>query len=64
MELAIENQVDRFTLAMDAIDRVPALQTRGSHARDLIRDLQIDCQNHAHREGIDAPEIVNWKWPL
>jgi xylulose-5-phosphate/fructose-6-phosphate phosphoketolase len=64
MELAIENQVDRFTLAMDAIDRVPALQTRGSHARDSLRDLQIDCQNHAHREGIDAPEIVNWKWPL
>ena len=64
LELAIQNQVDRFTLAIDVIDRVPALQTRGSHARDLLRDLQIDCQNHAHREGIDAPEIVNWKWPL
>jgi xylulose-5-phosphate/fructose-6-phosphate phosphoketolase len=64
MELAIQNQVDRFTLAMDTIDRVPALMTRGSHARDLLKDLQIDCRNYAYAEGIDAPEIINWKWPV
>ena len=64
MELAIQNQVDRFTLAMDAIDRVPSLRVRGSHARDALMNQQIDCRHHAYEEGIDLPEIVNWKWPL
>ena len=38
MELAIENQVDRFTLAIDVIDRVPFLRSRGSHAREALLD--------------------------
>jgi len=62
MELAIQNQVDRFTLAMDAIDRVPSLRIRGSHARDALMDQQLDYRRHAYAEGIDAPEIINWKW--
>ena len=64
MELAIQNQVDRFTLAIDAIDRVPALKTRGSHAREALLSQQIDCRDYAHAEGIDPPDIVNWRWPL
>ena len=64
MELAIQNQVDRFTLAIDVIDRVPFLRSRGSHAREVLLDKQLECRHHAHSEGIDSPEIVNWKWPL
>ncbi len=64
MELAIQNQVDRFTLAMDSIDRVPSLKARGSHAREALMNQQIDCRRYAYQEGIDPPEIVNWKWPL
>ena len=64
MELAILNQVDRFTLAIDAIDRIPVLKTRGSHARDSLQNLQIDCRNYARAEGIDSPEIINWTWPF
>src|SRR5438270_1263571 len=64
MELAIQNQVDRFTLAIDAIDRIPALKVRGSHAREALMNQQIDCRHYAYEEGIDPPEIVNWKWPL
>ena len=64
MELAIQNQVDRFTLAIDAIDRVPSLKARGSHAREALMNQQIDCRHYAYEEGIDLPEIVNWKWPL
>jgi xylulose-5-phosphate/fructose-6-phosphate phosphoketolase len=63
MELAIQNQVDRFTLAIDVIDRVPFLRSRGSHAREVLLDKQLECRHHAHSEGIDSPEIVNWKWP-
>jgi xylulose-5-phosphate/fructose-6-phosphate phosphoketolase len=64
MELAIQNQVDRFTLAIDAIDRVPSLKVRGSHAREALMNRQLDCRHHAYEEGIDLPEIVGWKWPL
>jgi xylulose-5-phosphate/fructose-6-phosphate phosphoketolase len=64
MELAIQNQVDRFTLAMDAIDRVTSLKVRGSHAREALMNQQIDCRHYAYEEGIDRPEIVSWKWPL
>jgi xylulose-5-phosphate/fructose-6-phosphate phosphoketolase len=64
MELAIQNQVDRFTLAIDAIDRVPSLKVRGSHAREALLNHQIDCRHYAYEEGIDPPEIVSWKWPL
>jgi xylulose-5-phosphate/fructose-6-phosphate phosphoketolase len=64
MELAIQNQVDRFTLAIDVIDRVPFLRSRGSHAREALLDKQLECRHHAYAEGIDLPEVVNWKWPL
>ena len=62
MELAIENEVDRFTLAIDAIDRIPALKLRGSHAREALRDRQLECRRYAHAEGIDPPEVVGWRW--
>jgi xylulose-5-phosphate/fructose-6-phosphate phosphoketolase len=64
MELAIKNNIDRFSLAIDAIDRTPKLQRVGSHAKERFRNLQIDCLNYAHQNGIDAAEITGWKWPL
>jgi xylulose-5-phosphate/fructose-6-phosphate phosphoketolase len=63
LELAIENQVDRFTIAMDVIDRVPRLHDTGAHAKEWFRDQQIQCLGYAHEKGVDKPEIVNWKWP-
>jgi xylulose-5-phosphate/fructose-6-phosphate phosphoketolase len=63
LELAIRNQIDRFSLAMDAIDRIPHLKVAGAHAKEKFRDMQIECLNYAYEEGIDKPEIVNWKWP-
>jgi xylulose-5-phosphate/fructose-6-phosphate phosphoketolase len=64
MELAINNEIDRFSLAIDSIDRTPKLQRIGAHAKERFRNLQIDCLNYAHQNGIDAPEITGWKWPL
>ncbi len=63
MELAIENQIDRFSLAIDAIDRVPKLQKIGAHAKEKFRNLQIECVNYAHENGIDKPEVASWTWP-
>jgi xylulose-5-phosphate/fructose-6-phosphate phosphoketolase len=63
MELAINNNIDRFSLAMDVIDRVPKLQRTGAHAKERFRNLQIECRNYAHEYGIDNPEVSGWKWP-
>ena len=64
LELAIENEIDRFSLAIDVINRVPRLQVSGAHVKERLRDLQIDCRNYAHEHGIDKPEVANWTWPL
>jgi xylulose-5-phosphate/fructose-6-phosphate phosphoketolase len=63
MELAINNQTDRFSLAIDAIDRIPKLQRIGAHAKEEFHDLQIACRRHAYEYGIDSSEISGWKWP-
>ena len=63
MELAIENEIDRFSLAIDAINRVPKLQKIGGHAKEKFRNLQIECVNYAHEYGIDKPEVAAWVWP-
>ena len=63
LELAILNQVDRFDLAIDVIDRVPRLSSVGAHVKEWLKDQIIDSINYAHAEGIDKEEIRNWKWP-
>jgi xylulose-5-phosphate/fructose-6-phosphate phosphoketolase len=64
MELAINNESDRFTLAIDVIDRVPKLKTTGAHAKEKFRNEQIACRRYAHEFGIDRPDIVEWRWPF
>jgi xylulose-5-phosphate/fructose-6-phosphate phosphoketolase len=63
MELAISNEIDRFSLAIDAINRVPKLQKIGGHAKEKFRNLQIQCVNYAHEHGIDKPDVAGWTWP-
>jgi xylulose-5-phosphate/fructose-6-phosphate phosphoketolase len=63
LELAIENQVDRFSLAMDVIDRVPRLRSAGAHAKERFRNRQLGCRAYAHEHGVDAPEDAGWRWP-
>ena len=63
MELAINNEIDRFSLAIDAIDRVPRLQKIGAHAKEKFRNLQIACRNYAYTHGVDDPAVAGWRWP-
>jgi xylulose-5-phosphate/fructose-6-phosphate phosphoketolase len=63
MELAINNEIDRFSLAIDAIDRIPKLQEIGGHAKEKFRNAQIACRAYAYAHGIDSPEITGWRWP-
>lgn len=63
LELAIQNEIDRFSLAIDVIDRIPALQVAGAHVKERLRDMQIACRNHAYAHGVDLPEADQWTWP-
>ncbi len=63
MELAIHNQVDRFNLAIDVIDRVPALRKTGGHVKEWLKEQILEHLAHAREHGVDKPEIVNWRWP-
>ncbi|MET0217029.1 MAG: phosphoketolase family protein, partial [Burkholderiales bacterium] len=63
LELAIENEIDRFSLAIDVIDRVPRLRVAGAHAKEKFRNLQIECRIYAHEHGIDRPDMADWHWP-
>ncbi len=64
LELAILNQVDRFDLAIDVIDRVPKLQATAAHTKEWLKEQIIDSINYAHEYGIDRKEIREWKWPV
>ena len=63
LELAINNNIDRFSLAMDVIDRVPRLQRIGGHAKERFLNEQIACRNYADEHGIDKPDAAGWTWP-
>jgi xylulose-5-phosphate/fructose-6-phosphate phosphoketolase len=63
LELAILNQIDRFNLAIDVIDRVPRLHPAGAHVKEWLKGQIIASINYAHAEGIDKEEIRDWKWP-
>ncbi len=63
MGLAIRNQIDRFNLVIDVIDRVPQLQVAGAHIKERMKDAIITSLDFAAREGYDQPEFSSWKWP-
>jgi xylulose-5-phosphate/fructose-6-phosphate phosphoketolase len=64
LELAIRNQIDRFDLAIDVIDRVPRLQGPCAHLKEWLKAQIVENLNYAHAEGVDKPEIAEWIWPL
>ncbi len=64
MELAINNEIDRYSIAIDVIDRTPRLQRIGALAKERFRNLQIDCRHYAYEHGIDPPEVSAWRWPV
>ncbi len=63
LELAIINQIDRFDLVIDVIDRVPGLALRAAHVKEEMKNAIIENLNYAHSEGTDRAEITNWVWP-
>jgi xylulose-5-phosphate/fructose-6-phosphate phosphoketolase len=61
-DMVVLNDLDRFHLVGDVIDRVPGLGTRAAYVKQAIRDKLIDHKNYIHKYGQDMPEIRNWRW--
>lgn len=64
LELAIANEIDRFSIAIDVIDRVDKIHDSAAHVKELLKNYQIECRHYAHLHGVDKPEIRNWQWQL
>ncbi|WP_049574977.1 phosphoketolase family protein [Nonomuraea sp. SBT364] len=62
-DMAMLNDIDRFHLVMDVIDRVPGLGTRAAHLRQRMADARLRARAHTRLHGEDAPEIRSWTWP-
>jgi xylulose-5-phosphate/fructose-6-phosphate phosphoketolase len=63
LELAINNQIDRYSLAIDVIDRVPRLTSAAIHVKEQLRSKQMECKAYAWEHGVDLPEADGWTWP-
>jgi xylulose-5-phosphate/fructose-6-phosphate phosphoketolase len=61
--MTVLNDLDRFHLAADVVDRVPRLQRVGAHFKQFLRDKLIAHKEYIVEVGDDMPEIKNWKWP-
>jgi xylulose-5-phosphate/fructose-6-phosphate phosphoketolase len=63
-DMTVLNRIDRFDLAIDVIDRVPALQTYGAHVKELLKNKLVEHRRYINEHGKDMPEISSWKWPF
>ncbi len=61
-DMVVLNDLDRFHLVGDVLDRVPALGARAAYAKQLIRDKLIEHKAYICKHGEDLPEVRNWKW--
>jgi xylulose-5-phosphate/fructose-6-phosphate phosphoketolase len=62
-DMTVMNDLDRFHLAGDVIDRVPRFQSTAGHLKQMLRNKLIDHKIYISQYGDDMPEIKNWKWP-
>ncbi len=63
-DMVVLNELDRYHLVSDVIDRVPSLGSRAAYTKQYLRDKLLDHKAYIHKHGEDMPEIRNWKWSL
>ncbi|MEX2645906.1 MAG: phosphoketolase family protein [Gaiellaceae bacterium] len=62
-DMCVRNDLDRYHLVLDVIERVPGLAERAAYVRQELRDRLIDHQEYIREHGDDPPEIRDWSWP-
>ncbi len=61
-DMTVLNDMDRFNLVIDVIDRLPHLGNRGDHLKQLMQDKLIAHREYIQKYGEDMPEIKDWQW--
>jgi xylulose-5-phosphate/fructose-6-phosphate phosphoketolase len=61
-DLRVQNDIDRFHLVIDVIDRLPELGSKGAYLKQQLKDKLIEHKLYVNQHGKDMPEILNWKW--
>lgn len=61
-DMTVLNDMDRFNLVIDVIDRLPSLGSKASHIKQLLQDKLIEHTEYIHTYGEDMPEVRDWKW--
>lgn len=63
IDMTVLNDMDRFHLVMDTINRLPQLRARVDHLTQHLRDKLVEHKQYIDKYGEDMPEIRNWIWP-
>ena len=63
-DMTVLNDLDRFHLASDVVDRVPRLQRVSGHFKQFVRNKLVEHKEYIREHGDDMPEIKDWKWPF
>ena len=60
--MCVMNEIDRFSLVSDVIERVPALGSQAAYVKQFLREKLIEHKTYIREHGEDMPEIRNWRW--
>jgi xylulose-5-phosphate/fructose-6-phosphate phosphoketolase len=62
-DMAVRNDLDRFHLVADVVERVPRLAPIAAYVKQRVRDKLVEHREYIVRRGTDMPEVANWNWP-
>jgi xylulose-5-phosphate/fructose-6-phosphate phosphoketolase len=62
-DMTVLNEIDRYHLAGDVVDRVPRLQRVGAHFKQFLRNQLVEHKRYIHQHGDDMPAVRDWTWP-
>jgi xylulose-5-phosphate/fructose-6-phosphate phosphoketolase len=60
--MVVRNDLDRFHLVADAVERVPRLAPIAAYIKQRVRDKLVEHREYIGQRGIDLPEVANWNW--